>query len=415
LALAGCGQLLELDAFHARTDDGDAGAALDDAATVADVATPDSPAPGADSGPGCTIDGVAYGAGLNPGNACQTCAPASSPSGWTSVAGPCGDGAGTCQAGHCAMPVAPSCGAAGPGKTDCGAAVESCCTTLPVTGGTFYRRYTSDAAGVAAGLGDPATVSAFNLDKYEVTVGRFRAFVAAWNAAFRPALGAGKHTHLNGGKGLRGTNVAFEPGWGGSGDSANVAPTDANLTKDTGVFGTWTSAGTGNERRPINGVNWFEAYAFCAWDGGFLPSEAEWTYAAAGGSEQLAFPWGSVMPGSSATYAIYGCFYSGAAGCDPGPSAVAPVGTAPAGGARWGQLDLAGNVYEWTFDWFSDPYASPSVDGANTTPSATLAARSVRGGSYFYAGENPLRPWYRAQAPPADRSNNWGFRCARAP
>ena len=46
-----------------------------------------------------------------------------------------------------------------------------------------------------------------------------------------------------------------------------------------------------NESLPINCITWYEAFAFCAWDGGFLPTEAEWNYAAAGGSEQRAYPW----------------------------------------------------------------------------------------------------------------------------
>ena len=91
---------------------------------------------------------------------------------------------------------------------------ESCCTTLEVAGGAFYRTYDVDPDlgganwiapdGGATGLADPATVSTFVLDKYDVTVGRFRQFVNAWNggAGYTPAAGSGKHTHLNGGKGL---------------------------------------------------------------------------------------------------------------------------------------------------------------------------------------------------------------------
>jgi formylglycine-generating enzyme required for sulfatase activity len=62
-----------------------------------------------------------------------------------------------------------------------------------VTGGTFYRSNDADSE---------ATIAGFRLDKYEVTVGRFRNFVDAVVSGWRPAAGAGKHTHLNGGQGL---------------------------------------------------------------------------------------------------------------------------------------------------------------------------------------------------------------------
>jgi formylglycine-generating enzyme required for sulfatase activity len=74
---------------------------------------------------------------------------------------------------------------------------------VTVSGGTFYRTYTNDGSG-AQNTADPATISDFRLDKYLVTVGRFRNFVAAWDqgSGYTPDVGSGKHTHLSGGKGL---------------------------------------------------------------------------------------------------------------------------------------------------------------------------------------------------------------------
>jgi|SRR5580704_4705762 sulfatase modifying factor 1 len=112
-----------------------------------------------------------------------------------------------------------------------------------------------------------------------------------------PAAGSGKHAHLNGGRGLRSAAdpTSYEPGWGPS-DDANVSPTDAHLSSCSPAA-TWTPSPSGSENLPINCVDWAEAYAFCIWDGGFLPSDAEWEYAAAGGSEQREYPWGSALPG----------------------------------------------------------------------------------------------------------------------
>jgi hypothetical protein len=189
--------------------------------------------------------------------------------------------------------------------TNCGACQESCCASQEVPGGPFYRTYSNAGSG-ATGEADPATVSNFRLDKYLVTVGRFRQFVTAWNngSGWKPGASAGKHAYLNGGSGLvnAGSGGGYESGWLAS-DDANVSPTDANLA--CGTDG-WTNTPAGQETLPIGCVNWWEAYAFCIWDGGFLPSEAEVAYAEAGGADQREYPWGSASPGTASQYAMPG-------------------------------------------------------------------------------------------------------------
>jgi formylglycine-generating enzyme len=213
-----------------------------------------------------------------------------------------GDAGPTCVGESGSPP--PSCAGGGPGMSDCGSCTESCCASLNVTGGTYDRTYSSGDGG-PAGEADPATVSTLRLDKYEVTVGRFRQFVGAWNGGLaRPSSGSGKHAYLNGGSGLSASGGGNEPGWDPS-DDANIAPTDAHLACDS--YATWTSSAGNQERLPINCVNWYEAYAFCIWDGGFLPSETEWEYAAAGGNQQREYPWGSTDPGTGNQFAIYDC------------------------------------------------------------------------------------------------------------
>jgi formylglycine-generating enzyme required for sulfatase activity len=310
----------------------------------------------------------------------------------------------------------PNCLPGGPGLSDCGDTHESCCSSLAVTGGTYYRTYTSDADGGATGKADPATVSSFRLDKYDVTVGRFREFVGAWTGGWMPAAGSGKHTHLNGGRGLanNGSGGGYEPGWV-SLDDNNITPTDTNLATCR-PFSTWTNAASTQETLPIDCINWWEAYAFCIWDGGFLPSEAEWEYAAAGGSQQREFPWGSTDPGTGNQYAIYGdgdgnCYYpSGSLAPCSGVSNIAPVGTATSGAGLFGQLDLSGNMWQWNLDWHDTSYA-PCTDCADTT---ITDSRVFRGGLFNYR-ESYLLPPSRLYGPPATRNVYAGIRCARTP
>ena len=246
-----------------------------------------------------------------------------------------------------------------------------------------------------------------------MTVGRFRQFVSAWNngAGFTPAAGSGKHTHLNGGRGLADSSSSgtYETGWVAT-DALNLAPSDGNLACDPS-FATWTSAAGNQETLPINCVTWWEAYAFCIWDGGFLPSEAEWEYAAAGGSEQREYPWGMTAPGTANQYAIHDCSYpSGTTNCTD-ISNIAPVGTATSGVGLLGQLDLAGNVWQWNLDW-SAPY-SDCTDCAYLTETSN---RVLRGGNFsVYGGISYLLPATRNEDAPSDRSYDVGVRCARTP
>ncbi len=324
-----------------------------------------------------------------------------------------------CLSGSCSANP-PSCLAGGRGLTNCGSASESCCTSLKVTGGPYYRTYTNGGGGATA-LSDQATVSDFLLDRYLVTVGRFREFVVAWNngRGWTPLAGSGTHTHLNGGHGLvnSGPGGGYETGWAAS-DDAQIAPTTTNLECDvemSGNFSTWTDAAGDHENLPINCLNWWEAYAFCIWDGGFLPSEAEWEFAAAAGAEQREYPWGSAAPGTMNQYAIYNCDYPSGSGNCTSFLNIAPVGTATLGAGAWGHLDLAGNLYEWNLDWKA-PYAS-CTDCADLVPPSSSATSNVRlyGGGMFSDDPSELLPSNIFGSQPALRSEALGVRCGRAP
>jgi formylglycine-generating enzyme required for sulfatase activity len=196
-------------------------------------------------------------------------------------------------------------------------------------------------------------------------------------------------------------------------DDSNIASTTANLISCTPYY-TWTNTAGSQENLPINCVNWHEAYAFCIWDGAFLPSEAEWGYAAAGGSQQREYPWGSTDPGIASQYSIYSCDYpNGSGGCTTTTSAanIAPVGTAALGGGRWGQLDLAGDVSQWCLDWYAT-YVDPCADCAYLTAGS---GRVARGGNFLFATWELVVPQRRDPPSPSFRAYPLGFRCARAP
>lgn len=320
-----------------------------------------------------------------------------------------GDGATTGRGGRLAP--SPSCDGL---PASCGpSANESCCTSPIVTGGTFYRGYD----GVSFGYKDrlyPATVSDFRLDRYEITVGRFRKFVVAWKAGWRPAPGSGKHTHLNAGSGLADSSGAatYEPGWDAAWAS-NVSPTDANLQCDTSHPANWTPTAGAKENQPITCENWYEAYAFCIWDGGFLPSEVEWNYAASGGSEQRVYPW-SRPASSTAIDCTYANYFAVGYCVLPETLSTNDVGSeAPKGNGKYGQADLAGNVYEWNLDVWQDPYLnSPCDDCANLPNGATL--RVNRGGGFDTGAAYVLSSRSFGDAA-SERTYDRGARCARAP
>lgn len=279
---------------------------------------------------------------------------------------------GFCSAGACGAP--PSCAGM---DAVCGPdSAADCCEALVVTAGEqFYRGFDTN---------HPATVSDFRLDKYEVTVGRFRNFVQAMVDGWQPSAGSGKHTHLNGGEGLIEEEDTFEPGWDVSWTSGANGLFWGSVSKgswDSALQGggqcndsSWTADPGPNETKPIGCLQWYQAYAFCIWDGGFLPSETEWEYAATGGPQELSYPWGST--GATPDRAVYGCETEGNAVCDIEDDLLA-VGSKPDGNSPWGHSDLAGSMREWVLDWKVDVYVEPCADCVNLTPDVTTAGCAV--------------------------------------
>jgi len=293
----------------------------------------------------------------------------------------CADGFKPCD-GKC-IP-APAC--CGPCSCDglpnnCGPnADENCCATVLVPGGTFNRDNDPQY---------PATVGDFHLDRFEITVGRFNRFVAAGQGlqSTAPQVGSGKDD--------RDPN---DPGWDAAWNVELANTSQALATSVQCINATFLS---GDDVLPMNCLTWYEAYAFCIWDGGRLPTEAEWTYAAAGGGfadGQRVYPW-SIPPSSMATDSSY------SVNSVRGP---AEVGShSPRGDGKWSQADLVGNIGEWVADYVG-AYPVPCYDCTNR---AVAERRVIRGSDWSLPALDNTAS--RAQVVPDSREGLYGARCAR--
>ncbi len=149
--------------------------------------------------------------------------------------------------------------------------------------------------------------------------------------------------------------------------------------------------------RPVTGVNWWEAYAFCRWlavkTGGAvtLPTSTQWQRAAAG-PEGRDYPWGNWREDMANTQ-------------ESGIGAVSPVGCFPAGGSTEGMLDMAGNVWEWCLDLYAGG-ENPQAKGP----------RVLHGGA-FYSDKDRARGSCRDGLIPVYYLDDLGFRvlCSPAP
>ena len=164
-------------------------------------------------------------------------------------------------------------------------------------------------------------------------------------------------------------------------------------------------------KEPVVQVSWLDAQAYCRWAGKRLPTEAEWEYAARAGTTSRHW-WGDEAPISTITGNFpdiqFETTYGGKSifkDYDDGKANVAPVGSYSAN--PWRLHDMAGNVWEWTSDWYKPTYyhASPTH---NPTGPTTGESKVARGGSWFsyssLAARKPQRP--------EDSDDHTGFRCA---
>ena len=238
-------------------------------------------------------------------------------------------------------------------------------------------------------------MGSFELDAYEVTLARFNAFWAVRDRDL-PAI--------------RSAPIEYPGGrmisWTGTGEVPSQEDPRFN----------WSSGPGPRDGHPMNGADWWLAQEFCVWDGGRLPTEAEWEFAARGRiatglATPRVYPWGDSAPRGSARSTCDRAQWNFCAGEDG--AYTRRVGRfAPTAGL----YDMTGNVWEWTADWFA-PYTSPTCwnGGAPANPMCTdrtTDEHPVRGGGWD-CGSIAVRSTTRVGVTSQARFMDLGIRCAR--
>jgi len=240
-------------------------------------------------------------------------------------------------------------------------------------------------------------LDAFYIGKYEVTNRQFKEFVDATNYKTYAEEVGGSSVMVSleqAGTPILGTDI----GWRWIDGASWRTPDGPGSTID------------GLMDYPVTHVNWNDAVAYAKWAGKRLPTEAEWEKAARGGTVTNWF-WGDDLDSAGRYANLYGEHrkdYTYSAEVYDGYNRTAPVGSLQPNG--YGLYDTAGNVFEWTSDWYQYSYFNNSPDSNPLGPAAG-EQKVVKGGSWYFC-ECYLRPANR-QPMEIDRTDSGlGFRLA---
>lgn len=174
---------------------------------------------------------------------------------------------------------------------------------------------------------------------------------------------------------------------------------------------------------PVVWMRWEQADTFCHWEEKRLPTEAEWEKAARGQVDARKYTWGDdpFLQGNRTDCQYLNYYFTGPNRIPGGPwdPAFACVGDTVRIGSYglsespYGAMDMLGNVWEWTSDWYAEDYYSQSPV-TNPPGPASGDGHVIRGGSW-YNGSRYSRVAHRSVQPNQAFDFDFGFRCARSP